>query len=99
MGYVLTKEDPGGRIYALITPTHLITGDMKDMIAHYNDYQKNLANDIPEIPAEDAPYGLSGEATPWDTASGERLSDGGADQKWLPLTVDDFEKMGIFKEK
>ena len=24
MGYVLTKEDPGGRIYALITPTHLI---------------------------------------------------------------------------
>lgn len=78
---------------------HIDSGDMKDMIAHYNDYQKNLANDIPEIPAEDAPYGLSGEATPWDTASGERLSDGGADQKWLPLTVDDFEKMGIFKEK
>lgn len=24
MGYVLTKEDPGGRIYALITPTRLI---------------------------------------------------------------------------
>lgn len=24
MGYILTKEDPGGRIYALITPTHLI---------------------------------------------------------------------------
>ena len=78
---------------------HIDSGDMKDMIAHYNDYQKNLANDIPEIPAEDTPYGLSGEATPWDTASGERLSDGGADQKWLPLTVDDFEKMGIFKEK
>lgn len=48
---------------------------------------------------EDAPYGLSGEAAPWDTASGERLSDGGADQKWLPLTVDDLEKMGIFKEE
>ena len=33
------------------------------------------------------------------TKSGERLSDGGADQKWLPLSVDDIEKMGIFKEE
>lgn len=77
---------------------HIDSDDMKDMMAHYNDYQNNLARDIPEISIDDAPYGLSGEAAPWDTDSGERLSEGGADQKWLPLTVDDFENMGIFKE-
>lgn len=45
------------------------------------------------------PYGLSGETAPWHTKSGEKLSDGGADKKWLPLSVDDFEKMGIFTER
>lgn len=78
---------------------HIDLDDLKDMLAHYNDYQNNIANDIPEISSDDAPYGLSGEAAPWDTSSGERLSEGGANQEWLPLTVDDFEKMGIFKEK
>ena len=78
---------------------HIDSEDMQYMIEHYELYQKNLANDIPEIPVEDAPYGLSGEAAPWDTKSGERLSDGGADQKWLPLSVNDFEKIGIFKER
>lgn len=78
---------------------HIDSRDMEDMIKNYGDYQKNLVNDIPEIPVEDAPYGLSGEAAPWDTKSGERLSDGGADQKWLPLKVEDFEKIGIFKER
>ena len=58
----------------------------------------NLAKDIPEISANHAPYGLSGEAAPWINESEERLSDGGADQKWLPLSVEDFEKIGIFKE-
>ena len=77
---------------------HIDEDDMKDMVAHYNDYLDNHYNDIPEISAEYAPYGLTGEAAPWENESGERLSDGGADQKWLPLTVDDFEKMGILKE-
>ena len=77
---------------------HIDSDDMKDMLEDYDDYQRDLANDIPEINPAEAPYGLSGEAAPWDSASGERLSDGGADQKWLPLTINDFEIMGIFKE-
>ena len=32
MGYVLTKEDPGGRIYALITPTRLIDYTVYDTL-------------------------------------------------------------------
>lgn len=43
------------------------------------------------------PYGFSGEAVPWYTKSGEKLSDGGADPKWLPLSVDNFVNIGIFK--
>ena len=77
---------------------YIDSDDMKDMLEHYDDYQRNLANDIPEIELAEALYGLSGEAAPWDSASGERLSDGGADQKWLPLTVNDFKRIGIFKE-
>lgn len=69
--------------------------DIKESIMYLAEFS-DIYN---EFKVEDAPYGLSGEAAPWDTATGERLSDGGADQKWLPLTVDDFEKMGMFKEK
>lgn len=45
MGYVLTKEDPGGRIYALITPTHLIdyTLDIDTASVFQN---KNEAEDL-----------------------------------------------------
>lgn len=45
MGYILTKEDPGGRIYALITPTHLIdyTLDIDTASVFQN---KNEAEDL-----------------------------------------------------
>lgn len=72
---------------------------MEDMIRYYELYQNKLANDIPEIPFEDASLRIIGWAAPWHTKSGEKLSDGGADKKWLPLSVDDFEKMGIFTER
>jgi hypothetical protein len=77
---------------------HVDQDDVKDLLAHYRDYEGYLAQDIPGVTIEDAPYGLTGTTAPWDTPSGERLSEGGADQKWLPLTVGDFEIMGIFKE-
>lgn len=45
MGYVLTKEDPGGRIYALITPTHLIDYTLDiDTASVFQD--KNEAEDL-----------------------------------------------------
>ena len=78
---------------------HIDSDDMKDMVAHYNDYLNNLQRDIPEVAPEDAKYGLSGNAAPWVNDSGETLSEGGADQKWLPLSVSDFETIGIFKER
>lgn len=45
MGYVLTKEDPGGRIYALITPTRLIDYTLDiDTASVFQD--KNEAEDL-----------------------------------------------------
>lgn len=46
---------------------YIDSDDMKGMMAHYNEYQNSLSHDIPEISIDDAPYGLSGEAAPWDT--------------------------------
>ena len=45
MGYVLAKEDPGGRIYALITPTRLIDYTLDiDTASVFQD--KNEAEDL-----------------------------------------------------
>ena len=45
MGYVLTQEDPGGRIYALITPTRLIDYTLDiDTASVFQD--KNEAEDL-----------------------------------------------------
>lgn len=45
MSYILTKEDSGGRIYVLITPTHLIDYTLDiDTASVFQD--KNEAEDL-----------------------------------------------------
>ncbi len=72
--------------------------DMKKMISQYDYYQKALSQEFPDTSLSDAKYGLSGEAAPWGSEQGERLSNGGADQEWLPMSISSLERIGVVKE-
>lgn len=72
--------------------------DMKKMISQYDCYQKALSREFPDTSLSDAKYGLSGEAAPWVSEQGERLSNGGADQEWLPMSISSLERIGVVKE-
>lgn len=72
--------------------------DMKKMISQYDYYQKALSREFPDTSLSDAKYGLSGEAAPWVSEQGERLSNGGADQEWLPMSISSLERIGVVKE-
>ena len=72
--------------------------DMKKMISQYDYYQKALSREFPDTSLSDAKYGLSGEAAPWVSEQEERLSNGGADQEWLPMSISSFERIGVVKE-
>lgn len=72
--------------------------DMKKMISQYDCYQKALSREFPDTSLSDAKYGLSGEAAPWVSEQGERLSNGGADQEWLPMPISSLERIGVVKE-
>lgn len=78
---------------------HIASDDMKDMLADYTDYKNDLEKNFPEMSIEDAKYGLSGEAAAWINDRDEKLSNGGAEQEWLPMSVSDFNIIGVMEEK
>lgn len=78
---------------------HIASDDMKDMLADYTDYKNDLEKNFPEMSIEDAKYGLSGEAAAWISDRDEKLSNGGAEQEWLPMSVSDFNIIGVMEEK
>lgn len=78
---------------------HIASDDMKDMLADYTDYKNDLEKNFPEMSIEDAKYGLSGEAVAWINDRDEKLSNGGAEQEWLPMSVSDFNIIGVMEEK
>lgn len=78
---------------------HIASDDMKDMLADYTDYKNDLEKNFPEMSIEDAKYGLSGEAATWINDRDEKLSNGGAEQEWLPMSVSDFNIIGVMEEK
>lgn len=78
---------------------HIASDDMKDMLADYTDYKNDLEKNFPEMSIEDAKYGLSGEVAAWINDRDEKLSNGGAEQEWLPMSVSDFNIIGVMEEK
>ena len=78
---------------------HIASDDMKDMLADYTDYKNDLEKNFPEMSIEDAKYGLSGEAAAWINDRDEKLTNGGAEQEWLPMSVSDFNIIGVMEEK
>lgn len=78
---------------------YIASDDMKDMLADYTDYKNDLEKNFPEMSIEDAKYGLSGEAAAWINDRDEKLSNGGAEQEWLPMSVSDFNIIGVMEEK
>ena len=74
--------------------------DIKDMVGHYERYKTELASaGLPGIQPANAPYGVFGEAAPWVSESGEVLSEGGANQILMPLSLDDLMNVGVFRER
>lgn len=78
--------------------SHVDSDDMEEFMNIYNRYKENLTEEFPEISTEDAKYGLSGEAAPWVNEQEEQLSEGGANQEWIPMRVVDFKRIGVFEE-
>ena len=78
--------------------SHVDSDDMEEFMNIYNRYKENLTKEFPEISTEDAKYGLSGEAAPWVNDQEEQLSEGGANQEWIPMRVVDFKQIGVFEE-
>lgn len=78
--------------------SHVDSDDMEEFMNIYNRYKENPTKEFPEISTEDAKYGLSGEAAPWVNDQEEQLSEGGANQEWIPMRVVDFKRIGVFEE-
>ncbi|MGG0738459.1 ribonuclease YeeF family protein [Niallia taxi] len=70
--------------------------DFDRMKAHYNNFLENAKDTIGDI---DAKYGIKGYAAPWyNTSSGERLMNGGAEQIVTPINGEMLEMIGIISK-
>ncbi|WP_205124313.1 hypothetical protein, partial [Metabacillus litoralis] len=67
--------------------------DFDRFIASYNDFQDRVKNIFGNV---DATYGVKGLAAPWfNSSTGEKLMNGGAEQIVTPLNAQTLEMIGV----